>query len=213
MESIIKMAENFKTQYAIYMLIMAFGVGVGKNYTQAVDEDLLARTVSEQLKGKFSANADAIRKLNESLNMFESNMVSHDELQTHAKSIISTLGDETKSRLKDHMDKTNAKVDLISRSFRTLRTQIKKGFITIGDGIKKEGQIEPPPPLAWGGMKKEDYRWCLNSPSLCDPFKLTLGTSYLVDGLPVALFESKSLWNKDFNLDLNLLFDVVGEIS
>lgn len=201
--------DYLKTQYAIYLLIALFGLGVGKNLNQSFDEDLLAKTVAEQLEGKLSANANAIAEFNESLNMVKSQMVSHEELQDHAKNIISTLGDETENRLKDHMEKTNAKVDLISRSFRTLRTQIKKGFITIGDEIKKEDQVEPPPDT-WDGMKKEDYQWCLDSPTLCDPFKLTLGTSYQVDGFPVALFKSKNLWDKDFNLDLNLLFDVTA---
>ena len=190
----------------IGIFLSLVGFGIGKNINKQVDEDKIAQTIKEQLEGKLDANANAIASMNTSINMIKSEMITHDELQKKADSIISDIGGDTEKKLKKHMNKTNAKVDLISKTYRSLKTQIKKGFVKINDELKED----IPVPTDWDGLKKNDYQWCLDSPSLCEPFKLELGTHFLVDGDPVAIFKSKNLWDKDFQLDLNLLFKVTA---
>jgi len=103
-------------QYLVGIYIVASSAVLYKQAVRASDEEILKKVVSEQLKGKLSANAKLITQADERLKKVQSQMVTHEELQTRSKELTRDLSSQTQTALEEFRRTTKAEIDQITKS-------------------------------------------------------------------------------------------------
>lgn len=190
-----------------YMKVAAAAYGIisclilYNQYASNSHEELFQKIVNEQLEGKLSENARVISEINARLGTLDSKMVTHDQLQVHGKALISELDEKTKGQVQEYMDKTGAKLDMMSRSYRSLQAKLDQGFSNLKASL---------PPPDWEGVNSQETEWCRGNPSSCAPLPFSWASNGKnKEGKPIARFWSENLWENVFQLDLDLVFKVV----
>lgn len=190
-----------KPQNIVYIYVLISSIVLGKQALR--DKQDLNAIIEEQLEGKFSAQADLIRAVDEKVGKVKSEMVTHKQLQERAASIIETLDESTQKQIKDHLRTTGAKIDSVRQSV----FDFKREFKNEGAGrVVIKTPPASPKPRDWKGIKSDDLSWCVESPSSCAmiPYHWRLpktGKPYATLDVPNILSdESTFVLDLDFRL-------------
>lgn len=193
---------NFK--YAPYVLGVLFTISSLTNAWMTYKMNRLDDTIQDQMNGKYSKEADLLRRTNERLNTVESSMVSRKELEDRAEQIIKGLDANTQEAIKKYTNDTKSRIDSISTQVVSMQ-----GVLEGVSNLQKAPKL-PPPPKEWKGITQRDRERCSQYPDRCDSFLFRWESPHKVKGKTIASFSNPNLWAGKSKLDLNLAFKVIA---
>jgi hypothetical protein len=190
----------------LYLIASLFGTSVISNFWMNYKVSHLEETIREQLKGNLSETAEMIAEARDDILTVDSEMVTHDELEERAKSIMSELDSDTQSAIEKFMSDTGARVNSISDRVMGMEGKLSKGM----SNLSKRTPKSTPPPKTWKGVTQQDRDRCSEFPERCDLFAFNWQSPFRVNGRTIARFSSPNLWAGEGDIDFNLAFKVIA---